>query len=384
MTATDSSYWAQRLAGLPRPVQDLPTPLRGSTGGLEGRLALLWASVQEPVLMCGALAQKAPEKIAHARQLLGVGLRAWRDLDLADDVTLPVRCGRSTHRVVLRSDGGFDLPSHPSLDVEAEQVSVALGAPALPCLVEVGEAARSHRAPSRDDAWARVEPVRAGQLFWWVRLLRAWGERGFSVEEAAPALHEGLGPDALAGHLDAGLDVPQAMDWRDVPPEEAQAWSLLRFTAEDRRTWTGAGHDYDDAVAALPVARDRERLLRWAHVLGEAVDAQSTAEWAAWGAPTGVWSEVARKGLPAAEVVWWQRELSPVGILAYVEHGVPLHEARRWKEAGWSAYVATGFCSLGISLEQAWEMRSHPARQVQQLWPRLHSVADVLAALERA
>ena len=385
MTRPDRRYVAGRahdlvgLRGVRHPEVDAPEGR--PTAGVTARLALVWACQQEPVLMCGTIAQKAPASIAKARHLVETGVVAWEELDLRADLGLPVRCGKMTHSVVLRADGGFETPSHPGLDVEAEQVAASFGAPMLPCLVEIDAAAGPHRPPSQDNG-VRRPPVCAGELFWFLRTCRSWLEAGHDLGEATGALQIGLSELDLRGHLDAGLSVTAALAWRDVLPDEAALWAALGFGPADRRTWEAADHSFEEAeVAVRSVGGDVHRLVRWAGVAGAQVSPEETAAWARWGAPVGVWGEVARLGLPVAEVGRWQAALNPVEIHCYVQHRVSLEEALRWKEAGWSAYVATGFLSLGVSLEQAWEMRSYPARQVQELWPRVRSVAGVLATL---
>ncbi len=366
------------LKGLRR--ERLDPPAVWTSAGVAARLAVIWAAMQRPALVCGPLARRQPERLAELAELVDVGISAGDDLDLLCDVPLPVRCGRAVHVVVLRQDGSFALLDHPGVDVEAERVAVALGAAPLDCVREVVLAHQPHEHPGRPSGTCRPQ-LSAGELFWFVLLCRTWLEEGIDLARASAGLDKGHEYDAVRDHLEAGLLVSEAVAWHGSTVDEAREWVQLGFTADDRRAWLEEQRTLEEAAVAAAIAGSGRRLVRWARVV-RGLEAERLGEWAAWGDPISVWSEIASLGLRAADVPRWSAELNPVEILAYVRACVPLEEALAWKEAGYGGFSATALLELGVSIDQARRMSGHPVRRVQALWKQLRSVDKVLAVLE--
>lgn len=342
------------------------------TAATASRLAVIWAGMQDPTLMSGSLRNKSPERVEAAMRLLSDGAEFGVGLDLLDNVVVPLRCGRATHRIALRPDDSVELLSHPDFDLELERIAVSLGGDAVVCVQEV------ERRVSAAEPWSL--PPAASEVLAFVRVCRSWLRNGFALSETGHALDHGLRHEDLAAHLEAGLDIERAIAWRGIPPDKALAWSELGFSPVDRTTWRRQGRTLDEARSATGIGG--ERVMRWAAVLDPSVPAHVVGEWAAWGEPTGVWGQLASQGLRVADVPGWVAAFTPVDVLVYVRSGMPLDEALRWKQYGYRPSVATGFFTRGISLEEAWALRSYPARLVQQVWPRTGSVEAVVHELE--
>jgi hypothetical protein len=384
MRRPDRAYVRGRVHGLlwmgGRHSAPVPTPPEQLPAGSTARLAVMWAQTQKPDLFKGQLDRLMPERRAEAISLMELGIEAWPELDLSDDLELPVRCGRYRHTIRLCADGTLEALSHPGVDVESERVAASLGGDLPPCITEIDAAFAAHPAPHHD-LKRRPDPISAGQLLWFVRLCRSWLDHGYDVISAGEALEAGVWHSTVMPHLSCGLSISAALDWREVTPQEAAEWSELGFSPQDREVWLEQGRTLEEAA----LAGGSSMLTRWARVAGARIPSPLLGEWAAFGPPSGVWGEAAARGMhPDTVRQWTDVGFRPLDVLRYAHLQVPLAEALLWREAGFSAFQACGYLGVGMSLEEAFVLRAYPSRQVQELWPRLRSperIADMLKAL---
>lgn len=386
MTRRDAKYVLQTVADLvgvrtdkrrgPTELPDGELPV-----GVAARLALIWAGSQDRSLLTGGAERGSSAAQEMRRALLRESVAQGRSVDLLGAVTLPVRCGKAIHRVRLDENGALVPEAHPDLDADAERVAASLGGDLLPCLRAIDEAESSWPPPVADDG-PRLVGMEAGELLSFVRVARTWLGLGYDLLSCGPALEVGVRHEQIHGHLGLGIDVARAVEWLGVPPAVAVRWCALEFSRADVQLWTEQGRTLEQAEAAVAVAGNGRWLARWARVAGSRLSAQALAEWADFGLPVGVWGEAASRGLRAGEVpAWLSAGFQPVEVLRYAHLRVPLQEAIPWREAGFTAYVATGCLGVGMTLQDACALRGLPTKQVQQLWRDCGSVSAVLEAL---
>ncbi len=349
--------------------------------GVAARLGLLWAGSRDPALLPGAAGRGSDDAKQKRRELVNEAAQRGRDVDLLGPVSLPVRCGRALHQVRLEPDGSCATPAHRGLDGDAERVAAALGGELLACLRAADGAQGSWPPPVADDG-PRLIGMEAGELLAFVRVVRTWVELGYDVLAAGPALELGVAHGVLEGHLGLGMTVGAAVTWRGVSAYVALCWDAVGFTRADADLWSEQGRTLEQVEEAARSGGNIRWLARWARVVGGGVPSDALAEWAEFGLPVGVWGEAANRGLRAGDVPGWLGAgFQPVEVLRYAHLRVPLTEAVTWRDAGFTAYVATGCLGVGMTLADACELRGLPTKQVQQLWRSCGSAAAVREAL---
>ena len=350
--------------------------------GVSSRLALLWAAPGDPALLTGGAGRGHRTRQEARQQLISDSIARGPDVDLLAPVTLPVRCGRPVHLVRLEADDEVVLEAHPDLDAETERVAASLGGELLPCLRAADEADLSWPPPVADDGPRLGGGIEAGELLSFVRIARSWLRHGYDLASCAAALELGVRHDQVDGHLGLGLDVATSVQWRGVSPYDALRWHSIGFSRDDVALWTEQGRTLEQAEDAAAAVGDGRWLARWARIAGSGPPADALAEWASFGVPVGVWGEAASRGLRARDVpAWLATGFQPVEVLRYAHLRVPLEEATAWRDAGFTAYVATGYLGVGMTLEDACALRGLPSKQVQEVWRGCGSVAAVLEAL---
>lgn len=364
----------RRCAFVEVPAGELPV-------GVAARLALVWAGRIDRALLTGGAARGTEATKVARRELLSQSVGEGALLDLLDAVSLPVRCGRAIHWIRLEPDDELVAVMHQGLDLDSERVAASLGGDLLPCVQAIDNACASWAPPVADDG-PRLVGVDAGELLAFVRGARLWLRRGYDLNACAPALEVGVAPDAVDSHLGLGMSVASAVEWRGVEPFVALRWDALGFSRADVDLWVSQGRTLDEAEAAAAAAGNGRWLARWARIAGGGLPADALAEWACFGVPVGVWGEAAARGLRARDVPAWLAEgFQPVEVLRYAHLRVALPEAVTWRDAGFTAYVATGYLGVGMTLEDVCALRGLPTKQVQELWPRCRSVTAVLEAV---
>ena len=330
MTRRDHKAVRERVRDLlaessSRRVDPVGTPAGELPAGVAARLALLVAIGEDPGIL--SRARYSPEQRAARKALLDDAVASGRTIDLRATVTLPVRCRTRVHQVRLGADGTVVPLAHPDADLESERVFASLGGTLLPCLLAVEEAGCYWPPPVADDG-PRCGAIEAGELLAFVARCRTWLATGRELIDCGTALEMGIEPAKVEGHLAAA----------------------------------GSG----------------KWLTRWARVAGGGLTIDELAEWAAFGLPVGVWGETASRGFRAADVpMWTSAGFSPVEVLRFAHLRVPLHEAIAWRDERFTAYVATSYLGVGITLADACALRGLPVREVQEAWPRCGSVAAV-------
>lgn len=326
----------------------LDVPEDSLPAGVAARLALLWAGRRDAALVNGDAGSGDETVQAPRRQLLKDAVDQAADVDVLAEVTLPVRCGRAKHRVRLRTDGSFEAPNHPALDIDAELVAASLGGELLPCLRAIDEAGMSW-PPRASERGFRRTPIESGELLAFVRLVRSWAGAGEALASCAVAVNAGVTRDQVAGHLFLGMDAATAIQWLDVEPALARRWVAAGFSPGDAGTWTEQGRTLEEAEAA----GSGRLLVGWARVAGCEPSAQALAEWARSGLPMHVWGDVAGRGVRAPEVpAWLDTGFDAVDVARYARCGLALDEAVQWRDAGLTSYVAAGCLASGMTLEQ--------------------------------
>ena len=349
--------------------------------GVAARLALVWAAGQDPALLSGGAARGNEATQIARRRLLEEAVDRASTVDVLGPLTLSLRCGRSRHVLRVDVDGAVVPLAHPDVDMDAERVAASLGGQLLPCLRGVEDAALSWAPPVADDGPRLAGGIEPGELISFVLMARTWLATGHDLPSCAAALDLGVQQEAISGHLDRGLDVGTAVHWRDVAPDVAVRWQAAGFSRSDVELWLGQGRTLEQAEQAVAATGDGRWLARWARIAGSGQSAQALAEWAAFGVPVGVWGEAASRGLRAPEVpAWLAAGFQPVEVLRYAHLRVPLEQALLWRDAGFTAYVATGCLGVGMTLADACALRGLPTKQVQQLWAECGSVEAVLEA----
>lgn len=159
------------------------------------------------------------------------------------------RAGRTVHRIVcqgrrhtVRVEGdGPSAPAHPGLDLAAEAVAAALGAPAPPCVQLLLD------WPRRDvHLGERLEAART------LHRLAAWQER-VPARGADVALASWLSPAELVGWEAVGLHLVDAVVWR---------WHGIAEPTDVRR-WVELGCDPGQAQQVLETGVDLPSLDPW-------------------------------------------------------------------------------------------------------------------------
>lgn len=349
--------------------------------GVAARLALVWAGRVDRSLLTGGAGRGNEETKEARRELLSQGVGEGALLDLLGSVSLPVRCGRAHHWIRLEPDDSLVAVMHVGLDLDTERVAASLGGDLLPCVGAIDNALASWSPPVADDG-PRLVGIEAGELLAFVLAARRWLRRGYDLTSCAPALEFGIEHGDVDAHLGLGMRVASAVEWRGVPPYVALRWDALGFSRADVDLWTSQGRTLEEAEDAATAAGNGRWLARWARIAGRGLPAEELAEWACFGVPVGVWGEAAARGLRARDVPAWLAEgFQPVEVLRYAHLRVPLPEAVTWRDAGFTAYVATGYLGVGMTLGDADALRGLPTKQVQELWPACRSVEVVLAAV---
>jgi hypothetical protein len=139
---------------------------------------------------------------------------------------------------------------------------------------------------------------------------------------------------------------------------EVLRWRACGFTADASTSWLSQGRTLAELEELGVAADEGPWVVRWARLVGTALGSEAVVEWARFGAPVGVWGEVAHLR-------------------------VPLREALTWRDAGFTAYVAAGCLGVGMTLADACALRGLPTRQVQEAW-REHPSIDVVRQMVEA
>lgn len=351
--------------------------------GVAARLALVWAGRVDRSLLTGGAGRGNEETKEARRELLSQSVGEGAVLDLLGAISLPVRCGRAHHWIRLEPDDGLVAVMHVDLDLDTERVAASLGGDLLPCVGAIDNALASWSPPVADDG-PRLVGIDAGELLAFVVGARRWLRHGYDLMSCAPALEVGVEHSDVDAHLGLGMSVASAVEWRGVPPYVALRWDALGFSRADVDLWLSQGRTLEEAESAATAAGDGRWLARWARIAGRGLPADELAAWACFGVPVGVWGEAAARGLRVREVpAWLKAGFQPVEVLRYAHLRVPLEAAVTWRDAGFTAYVATGYLGVGMTLDDACALRGLPTKQVQELWRDCGSVNGVLEAAAR-
>lgn len=377
---------ALQLLGASVGESSLPAPEDPLHIGVAARLALLVAGDTDGTLLLSRA--RDTERVERRLRLVHEAVRTVRTweplvaaLFLTGDVCLPVRCSGKTHLLRVGADETLSLLAHPSIDLESERLAAALGAELLPCAAAADAAARLARPPVGDDG-PYLEFIGAGALAAFLGLVRRWLACGFDVRASGPALEWGLEPTVLASLLSAGLDVADAVSWRHASPDEVLRWRACGFDALASETWLAQGRALAELEELGVGVEEGPWVVRWARLVGTALGTEAVVEWARFGAPVGVWGDVAGRGMRASEApAWTAAGFHPVEVLRFAHLRVPLHDALAWREAGFTGYVAAGCLGVGMTLADACALRGLPTRQVQELWSTCRSVDRVMTSL---
>jgi hypothetical protein len=243
------------------------------------------------------------------------------------EVTIPVRCGRALHRVVVKPGRGRSVkvatPDHTNADAEA--VLIALGASGPPCF----EVQASIDALRRGGL-AGLEAARWIAIAGDARSAKQWADSRHDIESASPWIRAGVSDPAQVeawGRL--GIeDATQMARWAAVGvrgPNEAAAWARVGVTRPyDVTVWKKAGAvNGDDADAWVQAgASSPGEVLRWRY---QGVTASTLRSWRSAGIID-----------PAELPVWFQAGVdSPAELQGWYSAGVGHpDQMERWAAAG--------------------------------------------------
>jgi hypothetical protein len=222
-------------------------------------------------------------------------------------VDVPVDCGGSDHRLVLKIDGRGRIRCHlADHDHNAEVVLESLGASPSPC-GEVRRAVTTLRSsvpsPVERAGWLRIGVRDPRDLLVWhqagVRtprlaeqwlsvteraLVATWRGRGFRrPAQAAPWSRAGFSPDGARLWVEAGRTVEEAIAWSSCGvafATGALAWGRLEVsTPEETKRWINAGvtSPTDAEVWARTGVTVPDDVRRW--IDAGAADAVDALEW---------------------------------------------------------------------------------------------------------
>ena len=338
---------------------------------LAGRRALRAITAEDPPT--GRLWRRALDDVLgwQAERLL-----SW--LEAPRGVT--IGCADQQHEVLL-VDGDLVQRAHGDVDLAAERVAVALGGEVPDCVRWVLR-------------WQDGEPIAAEavhaagllSVLRWLAVTRAWTAAGLSPSAARAAVDQGLVPEDVRGHLEAGLSLRRAVDWSAHPPADARRWLSLGASPEDAADWLSQGRGLPQAaggVAALQaygLAKGEacSRLGEWARAAGPRVAVGELAAWAASGRSALHWGEVAARGLSHADAATWiEQGFSPSAVLSFVHVRVPVHRARQWRDAGVGARDASCLAAAGVGPEAAELLQDLTPATVAAQWAASGSVDGV-------
>jgi hypothetical protein len=354
-------------------------------------------------------------------------------------VDVPVECGGSDHRLVLRIDRWGRVRCHlADHDKDAEAVLEALGAPASAC----GEARRAVTqlrrvvaSPVDRAEWVRLGIREVGELEEWRlagvttpgvaeqwlsvterALVATWCGRGFRrPEQAAPWIRAGFSPDGARLWVEAGRTVEEAMAWSSCgvafasgalawgrlgvsTPVEAKPWIRAGVTSpgdaavwpevevsrpDDVRRWLDAGAiDALDAVAwrraGVTIDQAESQIDEWSQA--GATTGRDAAAWTRARARHGDLAKWKAEGLAAGQDLTLLRALgveSPEDLTLWKELGITdLAAAKAWVKAGVR-------CPADLA---AWRLAgvNDPKEALGWVWPKFASSTDEVAAWKAA
>jgi hypothetical protein len=252
-------------------------------------------------------------------------------------VTIPVRCGRAVHRVIVEAGRGRSVkvatPDHTNQDAEA--VLIALGAAKPPCFAvqaSIKELRRCGLAGLEAARWIAV----AGDA----RSARQWTDSRYDIDSAATWIRAGVTePSQVEGWRRLGIeDATGIAPWTAVGvvgPTEAAAWARAGVTRPgDVRVWKKAGAvDGHDADAWLRAgASGPGEVLRWRY---HGINASTMSRWRRAGiidaAELPAWFEAGVES--PVELEGWYR--AGVGHPAQIEPWAEVGVTSGWDAARW-------------------------------------------------